>query len=58
MGTISAIVGSNLMVAYFEENMFAILPQIYPRNFVDFFFCNYFRFLHNVSHKWLIQLNI
>ena len=42
MGTIFAIVGSNLMVAYFEGKMFAILPQIYPKNFVDFFIRNYF----------------
>ena len=38
MGTIFAVVGSNLTVAYFEEKMFAILPQIYPKDFVDFSF--------------------
>ena len=37
MATIFAVVGSNLTVAYFEENMFAILPQIYPKYFIDFF---------------------
>ena len=38
--------------------MFAILPQIYPKDFVDFFIRNYFRFLDDVFHKWLIQFNI
>ena len=33
MGAFFADVGSNLMVAYFEEKMFAILPQIYPKDF-------------------------
>ena len=47
MGTIFAVVGSNLMVAYFEEKIF-ILPQIYPRHFDDFFIRNYFRFLDDV----------
>ena len=37
MGTIFAVVGSNLTVAYFEVKMFALLPQIYPRHFVDLF---------------------
>ena len=58
METIFAVVGSNLKVAYFEEKMFAILPQIYPKDFVDFFIRNYFRFLDDVFHKWLIQFNI
>ena len=58
MGTIFAVVGSNLTVAYFEEKMFAILPQIYPKDFVDFFNCNYFRFLDDVFHKWLIEFYI
>ena len=40
MGTIFAVVGSNLTVAYFEEKMFSILPQIYPKYFVDFFICS------------------
>ena len=31
MGTIFAVVGSNLTVAYFEEKMFTIVPQIYPK---------------------------
>ena len=58
MGTIFVVVGSNLMVAYFEEKMFAILPQIYPKYFNDFLICNYLQFLDNVFHKWLIQFNI
>ena len=57
MGTIFAVVGSNLLLAYFEKKMFAILPQIYPKYLIDFS-CNYFRFLDNVSHKWQIQFNI
>ena len=58
MGTTLALVGSNPTVAYFEEKMFAILPQIYPKDFVDFFIRNYFRFLDDVFHKWLMQCNI
>ena len=48
MGTIFAVVGSNLTVAYFEEKIFVILPQIYPRHFDNFFIRNYFRFLDDV----------
>ena len=48
METIFAVVGSNLTVAYFEEKMFANLPQIYPQDFVDFFICNHLRFLDDV----------
>ena len=58
MGTIFAVVGSNLTVAYFEEKMFAILPQIYPKDFVDFFIRNYFWFLDDIFLKWQIQFNI
>ena len=58
MGTIFAVVRSNLTVAYFEEKMFTILPQIYAKDFVDFFIPNYFRFLDDFFHKWLIQFNI
>ena len=42
MGTIFAVVGSNLTVAYFEEKMFAILPQIFPKDFVDLFYSELF----------------
>ena len=46
------------MVACFEEKMFAILSQIYPKDLVDFFIHNYFRILDDVFHKWLTQFNI
>ena len=58
MGTIFAIVGSNLTVAYFEVKMFALLPQIYPKGFVDYFVSKYFRFLHDIFHTWLINFDI
>ena len=58
MGIIFVVVGSNLRVAYFEEKMFAILPQIYPKDFVNFFIRNYFQFSDDVFHKWLIKFNI
>ena len=45
MGTKFAVVGSNLVVAYEEIKMFALIPQLYPQDFVDFFIRNYFRFL-------------
>ena len=40
MGTIFEIIDSNLTVAYFEVKMFALLAQIYPRDFVDYFVRN------------------
>ena len=58
MGTIFAVVGSNLTVAYFEVKMFALLPQIYLRDFVDYFVRNYFRFLDDIFHTWLINFDI
>ena len=58
MGTIFAVVGRNLTVAYFEVEMFALLPQIYPREFVDYFVRNYFRFLDNIFYTWLIHFDI
>ena len=58
MGTIFAVVVSNLTVAYFEVKMFALLPQIYPRDFVDYFVRNYFRFLDDIFHTWLINSDI
>ena len=33
--------------------MFALLPQLYSRGFLDFFIRNYFRFLYDTIHKWL-----
>ena len=50
MGTIFAVIGSNVTVAYFEVKMFALLPQIYPTDFVDYFARNYFRFLVDIFH--------
>ena len=58
MGIIFAVVGSNLTVVYFEVNMFALLPQIYPRDFADYFVRNYFRFLDDIFHTWLINFDI
>ena len=36
-GAVFVAVGSNLTVSYFKETMFAILPQNYPKDFVEFF---------------------
>ena len=58
MGTNFAVLGSNLTVAYFEVKMFALLPQIYPKDFVDYFVLNYFRFLDDIFHTWLINFDI
>ena len=55
MGTAFLVVRANLTVASFEEKMF--LPQIFPREFVDFFIRNQFPCLDDF-HKWLIQFNI
>ena len=49
MVSIFALVSSNLTVAYFKVKIFALLPQIYPRDFVDYFVRNYFRFLDDIS---------
>ena len=53
MKTEFAFVGSNLVVAYEEIKIFALLPQLYLKDFVDFFTRNYFWFIDNVFHKWL-----
>ena len=58
MGTTFAVVGSNLVVAYQEVKLFDILPQLFPRDFVDFIIRNYFRFLDDVFHKWLACFDI
>ena len=47
MGAKFIVVGSNLVVAYEEIKMFALLPQLYPQDFVDFFIRNCFQFLEN-----------
>ena len=51
MGTIFAVVGSNLVVGYKEIKLFALLPQVYPQNFVDFLLQNCFRFSDDIFHK-------
>ena len=53
MGTKFAVVGSNLVVAFEEIKMFALIPQLYQQDFVDFLIHNYFRFLDNIFHKRL-----
>ena len=58
MGTISAVVESNLTVAYFKVKMFSLLQQIYAGGFVGYFPCNYFRFLDDIFHIWLINFDI
>ena len=51
MGTKFVVVGSNLVVAYKEIKLFALLPQVYSQDFVDFLLRNYFRFLDDIFHK-------
>ena len=58
VGTKFAAVGSNLVVAYEKVKMFALLPQLYPQGFFDFFIRNYFRFLDDVFDKWLDNFDI
>ena len=58
MGTKSAVQCANLSVAYLEERMFALLPTVYPRDFVDFLVRNYFRFLDDIFHMWLSNFDI
>ena len=58
MGAPCMVVGSNLVVAYLEVKMFALLPTVFPQDFVDFFVRNYFRFIDDLIHQWLIQFNI
>lgn len=58
MGTKSAVQCANLAVAYLEVKMFALLPTIYPQDFVDFIVRNYFRFLDDIFHKWLANFDI
>ena len=58
MGIKFAVVGSNLVVAYKEIKLFALLLQIYPQDFVDFLLRNYFRFLDDIFHKWLENFGI
>ena len=38
--------------------MLPLLPQIYPRDFVDYVVRNYFRFLDDIFQTWLINFDI
>ena len=58
METKFPVVGSNLVVAYKEIKLFALLPQVYPQDFVDFLLQNYFRFLDDIFHKRLENFDI
>ena len=58
MGAPCMVVGSNLVVAFLEEKMFSLLPQVFPQDFVDFFVRSYFRFIDDVIHQWLMLFNI
>ena len=58
MGTKFAVVGSNLVVAYKERKLLALLPQVYPQDFADFLLPNYFKFLVDIFHKWLENFDI
>ncbi len=58
MGTKAAVVCANLVVAYLEMKMFALLPTIYPHDVVDFIIRNYFRFLDDLLYKWLKNFDI
>ena len=51
MGTKFAVVGSDLVAADKETELFALLPQVYLQDFVDFLLRNYFRFLDDIFHK-------
>ena len=52
MGTKCDAVGSNLVVVYKEIKLFALLPPVYPQDFVDFLFRNC------IFNKWLESFNI
>ena len=58
MGTKFAVVGSNLVVACEEVKIFALLPPLYPQDFVDVFIRNYFRFSEDVFDKWFDNFDI
>ena len=58
MGTPAAVVGVNLVVAFLEVKMFRLLPQLYPRDFVDFVIRSFFRFLDDLFYEWLVDFDI
>ena len=39
-------------LAYKKSKLLAVLPQVYPQDFVGFLLGNYFRCLDEVFHKW------
>ena len=57
-GTTFAVVGANLVVAYKEVQLFVLLPELFPRDFVEWFISNYFRFLDDICHKWLKRFDL
>ena len=58
METKLAVVGSNLAVPYKKIKIFALLPQIYSQDFVDYFLRNYFRFLDDILYNWFRNFDI
>ena len=52
MGTKCDVVDSNLVVAYKEIKLFALLPPVYPQDFLDFLFPNC------IFNKWLESFDI
>ena len=58
MRTKFAVGGSNLDFVYQKIKMFVLLPQLHPQDLVNFFICNYYRFLEGVFHKWLANFDI
>ena len=51
MATKIVVISSSLDVTYEEVKTFALLPQLQPRDFFEFFIRNCFRFLDDVLHK-------
>ena len=58
MGIQFAVVGCKSVVPYKEAKLFALLPQLYLQDFLDFLLQNYFRFLDDIFHKWLENFDI
>ena len=51
MATKIVVISSSLDVTYEEVKTFALLPQLQPRDFFEFFIRNCFQFLDDVLHK-------
>ena len=58
MGTKCSVVGNNLVVAYIKIKLFALLPEVYPQDCIDFVLQNYFRFLDDIFHKLFKNFDI